>query len=212
MSPACRAADLRTPVALLLGLLLSVSCTGRKSPPGPHSSWRERGIASWYGPGFHGKPTASGERYDMHDRTCAHRTLPFGTWIEVRRLDNGLRVRVRVNDRGPFIRGRIVDLSFGAAQALNLVSVGTAEVEIRTVGFEPPAGPTYSVQVGAFRERTNAKDLSEQLRSRGIPNRVESDELWHRVRVGRYARRLDAEAMAAQLSSQGYPATVVALR
>lgn len=87
-----------------------------------------RGKASWYGPGFHGRRTASGERFDMNDLTAAHRTLPFGTRVRVRNPQNGLEVVVRINDRGPHIRDRIIDLSKAAAAALNLLQAGEASV------------------------------------------------------------------------------------
>jgi rare lipoprotein A len=90
----------------------------------------DRGKASWYGPGFHGRRTASGERFDMNDLTAAHRTLPFGTRVRVRNTQNGLEVVVRINDRGPRIRDRIIDLSKAAAAALNLLQAGEAPVVV----------------------------------------------------------------------------------
>ncbi|PIE52506.1 septal ring lytic transglycosylase RlpA family lipoprotein [Candidatus Fermentibacteria bacterium] len=100
------------------------------------SGFIQRGAASWYGRQFHGRPTASGETYDMNDMTCAHRTLPFGTVLLVTNLDNGLSATVRVNDRGPYISGRIIDLSRGAASVLGIISTGTAQVELKAVGNE----------------------------------------------------------------------------
>ncbi len=123
-------------IALLLGFL--ASCSGDRRPearPRPV----ERGFASWYGPQFDGRPTANGERYDMHAMTAAHPTLPFGTVLEVRDLDNGKSCRVRINDRGPFVRGRIVDLSYAAARALDMVGPGTARVELAVVSPGSPA-------------------------------------------------------------------------
>ncbi len=95
-----------------------------------------RGTASWYGIPFHGRKTANGETYDMNGRTCAHRTLPFGTILLVTNLGNGKTVTVRVTDRGPFISGRIVDLSRGAAAALDMLDTGTAQVSLKVVGNE----------------------------------------------------------------------------
>jgi len=95
-----------------------------------------RGTASWYGLPFHGRKTASGETYDMNGLTCAHRTLPFGTVLLVTNLGNGRSVRVRVTDRGPFVSGRIVDLSRGAAVALGMLDTGTAQVSLKVVGNE----------------------------------------------------------------------------
>ncbi len=101
----------------------------------------ERGQASWYGPGFAGKPTASGERFVPCRRTAAHRTLPFGTRVKVTNLRNGRTVRVRINDRGPFVAGRIIDLSRGAARALGMIDAGVVEVEIEVVRWPPGTEP-----------------------------------------------------------------------
>ena len=105
--------------------------------------YRETGVASWYGQKFQGLPTSSGETYNMHAMTAAHTTLPIPTWVEVTHLGNGRRVIVRVNDRGPFLHGRLIDLSYGAAQALGMASEGTARVEVRALGAPavgtPPA-------------------------------------------------------------------------
>jgi rare lipoprotein A len=103
----------------------------------------QRGGASWYGPGFHGRRTASGERYDMHGMTAAHRTLPFGTWVRVHSLVNGREVDVRITDRGPFIRSRVIDVSRGAAEALGMLGLGFKEVvlmvpESTPVGVDMP--------------------------------------------------------------------------
>lgn len=96
--------------------------------------YQQRGLASWYGRDFHGKPTSGGEPYDMHAMTAAHKTLPIPTWVEVRNLTNGKRVIVRVNDRGPFVDDRIIDMSYRAAQELEMVRDGTALVEVRALG------------------------------------------------------------------------------
>src|SRR5690606_7945998 len=98
----------------------------------------ERGIASWYGPDFHRQRTSSGEIYDMYAMTAAHKTLPLATWVEVTNLENGRRVVVKVNARGPFVGDRIIDLSYAAAQALDMVRAGTARVEVRAI--DPPSG------------------------------------------------------------------------
>jgi rare lipoprotein A len=117
-------------------LLLAVSCGPRKPPserPAPDSAWDEEGIASWYGKKFHGRQTANGERYDMHGISAAHRTLPFGTVVLVRNMNNGKELKVRINDRGPFIKGRIIDLSYGAARKLDMIRDGIVPVRIRVV-------------------------------------------------------------------------------
>ena len=170
--------------------------------PAPMSSvsrgWVEEGEASWYGPGFDGNRTASGEIYDMEAMTAAHRELPFGSWVRVRNLDNGLETRVRINDRGPFARGRILDLSRAAARELEMIGSGTARVRLEViegVAAAPrtsdaaapiPAGCTL-VQVGAYRERRNAEEMVRRLEARGEPVRsiVGSDGII-RVYVGPY--------------------------
>lgn len=128
---------------LLLVVLVAQACTlvGRGPapeplrPPGPPApdglaGWRQTGVASWYGDPFHGRRTASGEVYDMERLTAAHQTLPFGTRVRVENLDNGMAVTVRINDRGPFVKGRILDLSRRAARELGMIGSGTARVQI----------------------------------------------------------------------------------
>lgn len=101
----------------------------------------ERGGASWYGPGFHGRRTANGERYDMNAMTAAHRTLPFGTWVRVHSLVNGREVDVRITDRGPFIHSRVIDLSRGAAVALGMLGLGFKEVVLSVPDTSPALVP-----------------------------------------------------------------------
>ena len=100
----------------------------------------ERGIASWYGPGFHGRRTANGERFDMRNLTAAHKTLPFGTRVRVRNLLTGKEVEVRINDRGPFTKGRVIDLSRAAAEALGMMSLGVKQVTLQIVESASPVG------------------------------------------------------------------------
>ena len=120
---------------LLIVACLATACAGRRDAarvPGgtPGAKAYERGTASWYGRKFHGRKTASGERYDMHEMTAAHRSLPFGTVVQVVRADTGDAVVVRINDRGPFVDGRIIDLSYAAAVAIDMVRDGLARVEL----------------------------------------------------------------------------------
>ena len=128
------------PALLTLGvalLLLATACRTQRPYPPPGGT--ERGIASWYGEPFQGRQTASGEIFDTYELTAAHRTLPFQTLVEMVNLDNGRRVVVRINDRGPFVRGRIVDLSYAAARRIDMVGPGTARVELRVLGpGQPP--------------------------------------------------------------------------
>lgn len=129
-------------LAPLLPLLLWAGCARRPVSPEEAPSFRQVGEASWYGPDFHGKTTANGERYNMLLMTAAHRTLPFNTLVRVTNLDNGRTAVVRINDRGPFLKGRILDLSYTAARALGANLPGVIRVRIEVVGkaSPPPAG------------------------------------------------------------------------
>jgi rare lipoprotein A len=195
---------------LLVGLLVLAGCAS-SDPRAPHAgpSTLERGVASWYGPGFDGRRTASGERYDMHAFTAAHRTLPFGTVLEVHNLDNGMSTQVRINDRGPFKKNRIVDLSLSAAKAIGMVGPGTARVELRTLHLGG-GDRRYVVQVGAFQERALAEALVARLRPSYPEIVLRSDEVWHRVQLGVFSDPDAAAALAAKLSRLGYAALVIA--
>ena len=157
----------------------------------------ERGVASWYGPGFHAETTSNGERYDMYAMTAAHKTLPLTAYVQVTNLRNGRSVVVRVNDRGPFKDGRIIDLSYTAASRLDMLKDGTVFVEVRaltpTQKNAPPAPPqtpqALFVQAGAFSTEANAARLLERLRTQGIAQSfVREDSVdgraLYRVRVG----------------------------
>ena len=166
----------------------------------------EKGIASWYGEPYHGRRTASGEVYDMHRMTAAHKTLPFGSIVKVDRRDTGADVKVRINDRGPFIEGRIIDLSFAAAKKIGLDRDGVAPVKIKVVGREeiqpvppPMTAPGEShgcfwVQVGAFSDRDNAARAETELERFGEEAVVLEGVagLW-RVRVGPFEKEKAAE-------------------
>lgn len=143
--------------------------------------FRQLGKASWYGAKFHGRRTSSGEIYDMHKVSAAHKTLPLGTYVKVLNLSNNRKSIVRINDRGPFVKGRIIDLSYAAAKEIGLVGPGVAEVEIVALGKEVGELKTssgikpvvesadlqrgvFAVQVGAFKDRNNALRLAERLK------------------------------------------------
>lgn len=160
--------------------------------------YKERGVASWYGTKFHGRSTSSGEIYDMCQFSAAHKTLPVPSFVRVTRLDTGQSVIVRVNDRGPFHDGRIIDLSFAAASKLGINRLGTAKVEVEAVsgpeGMPPPVVTAAEsekryLQVGSFAGEDNAKALKERLRDRDIDAafiqkaRTEHGPVW-RVRIG----------------------------
>ncbi|HEV8540585.1 MAG TPA: septal ring lytic transglycosylase RlpA family protein [Nitrospiraceae bacterium] len=199
-------------VSLPLLVILTVSgCGGGRSgtyPSGYPVGYVERGVASWYGPGFHGNKTANGEQYDMHLLTAAHRTLPLGSVAEVRSLTNGRRVTVRINDRGPFAKGRIIDLSFAAAQALVMTGNGTDQVELRVVSYQgrPGAMGYLRVQVASFVEQANAQALAGRLKGRYPDVRISSVDLSsgrrYRVLVGRFTSEAQAEALAERLGAQ----------
>jgi len=131
-------------------------------------NWSQEGLASWYGPGFDGKRTASGEVYDMEELTAAHKRLPFGTRVQVQSLDNGRRTEVRINDRGPFVDDRIIDLSMAAARELEMLGPGTARVRISVVEMSAMLSCSM-VQVGAFADAANAESVARSFRERGLP-------------------------------------------
>ncbi len=183
--------------------------------------YAERGIASWYGKKFHGRRTSSGEAYDMYAMTAAHKSLPLPTYVRVKNLENGREVTVRVNDRGPFVKNRIIDLSYAAASKLGVLEKGTAPVEIRVVMPDQTANPTpethtsvgvnYYLQVGAFSARANALRLSREVSSQiaSVPARVEAAAgatgTVHRVRLGPLASVAEVDALAARLEALGFP-------
>ncbi len=182
--------------------------------PGPKAApivQGETGIASWYGHPFHGRRTANGEVYNMHEMTAAHRTLPFNTMVRVHNLENGRSVDVRINDRGPFVEGRIIDLSFASAQAMGMP--GTSLVRLEILGASSPAalepGPgVFGVQVGAFQDRTNAERLKQSIAQRFGPVSIQTfdrgDAIFYRVRVGRESTEEKADDLARQLREAGF--------
>jgi len=209
-----------------IGLLMLTGCarTVATTPPRPPAlGSEERGLASWYGYPHHGRRTASGEVYDMRDLTAAHRTLPLGTRLMVTNVDNGQVVEVRINDRGPFTGGRILDLSYGAARVLGAVGSGVIPVKIRVIalpgGDGPPATAStvssagFSVQLGAFTSRARADRLREAVDRDGgqatVSEAVVRGETLYRVRMGPYPDQVAAQAAARRLAGQGYLTVVV---
>jgi rare lipoprotein A len=174
----------------------------------------ERGVASWYGPGFHAERTSNGEPYDMYAMTAAHKTLPLPAYVQVTHLGNGRSVILRVNDRGPFKDGRIIDLSYTAASKLDMLRAGTAFVEVRAltpgeaVTAAAPKSSALFVQAGAFGTEANASRLSGQLRAQGIANSfVRQDQLngqaLYRVRVGPIPTVPEFDRVLARLKALG---------
>jgi len=193
------------------------------------SGYRERGVASWYGEKFHGRRTSSGEPYDMYAMTAAHKTLPLPAYVRVTNLQNGKSVVVRVNDRGPFVDNRLIDLSYAAAVKLDMTRAGTAMVEIESIG---PSGRQQSVQAapevvqaagmfiqaGAFRSRANAESLVRRIESE-VPgphkvfvrqDRVDGQPIY-RVRVGPVAGVDDFDKIVEQMARIGIPDAYLAL-
>jgi len=170
------------------------------------------GVASWYGPDFHGKPTSSGEVYDMYQLTCAHNTFALGTMVMVTNLENGRSVELRVNDRGPFVKERIIDLSYAAARILGMWEKGTAQVKVEGLGPLIEPNQPFTLQVGSFTDEANAQQLAAQLRQRFddvyVATVETSTQKYHRVRIGQYDTRDQALAMAEKLSGAGFKVLV----
>jgi rare lipoprotein A len=189
---------------------------GKTYVPLQHSQgFSEVGLASWYGPGFHGKKTANGERYDMYARTAAHKLLPLGTVVRVTNLENGRWADARINDRGPFVEGRIIDLSYALARDLGIVDQGTARVRVEALqgpGGTAPPPPTlegpFAWQVGAFTVGENAQALAVSLRQSyqvvTVKTYDRGDAVFQRVWVGRYATTSDAQSALPSLLRSGF--------
>lgn len=178
----------------------------------------QTGIASWYGPGFHGKPTASGVIYDQHELTAAHQTLPLGTRVMVTNLENGSSTEVTINDRGPFAKGRIIDLSYAAAQAIDMVGPGTALVRVDIL-HSPVRLQTirtaldYTLQLGSFTQLDNARQLRDRLEpafpGATIAPLQSGNATYYRVHLGTFSNRAEAEERARQVSQSGYSVIIM---
>jgi len=248
-----------TIAACVLFALLLAACAGPgrvqvPSPPGPAAGrvpptqkpyviygktyyplpsaegYAEEGTASWYGKPFHGRKCASGETYDMNSLTAAHRTLPMNTLLQVQNLDNGRETVVRINDRGPFVKGRIIDLSHETAQALGMVRSGLARVRLVALGeavsqqqgkesvqqflpHEDLRKGDFYVQVGSFAERVNADRLQKKLLSYGRDAVIEpfqrGDAAFYRVQVAAGTTLDEAKRAERVWSESGYPGAFV---
>lgn len=207
----------------LAGLAALAGCaTHTMRPP-----TTQEGVASWYGPGFHGQATASGETYDQFEMTAAHRSWPLGTRARVTNQQNGRSVVVRINDRGPYVGDRVLDLSYAAARSLDMLQDGTGMVTIEplTENGRPPGVVAFAVQVAAFgdNERADAfrRRFGQLAELRGGSLRQPSENVYvatgddrsgrsvYRVRVGPYAQRDEAELLASSLGQRGVDAIVV---
>jgi rare lipoprotein A len=163
------------------------------------AGYRERGVASWYGRDFHGKRTSGGETYDMHDMTAAHKTLPIPTWVEVTNLENGKSVVVKVNDRGPFVDDRIIDLSYRAAQDLDMVRNGTARVQVRALA-NPNAAP-LTTTAAATPERNGFSIISEAQADTLDPRDLREEQFF--IQVGAFGDSDNAVKLVARLRRGG---------
>ncbi len=167
----------------------------------------ERGIASWYGEDFHGKPTSSGEIYNMYDLTAAHKLMPLGTVAKITNLDNDRSVVVKINDRGPFVDGRVIDLSYSAASEIDMVKEGVSKVEIKVLKWGKSLSD-FTVQIGSFVVEDNAQKLKAKLNWKykdvHIITYETNDRKYYRVRVGSTKDISKAEQIAERLSEEGF--------
>jgi rare lipoprotein A len=212
-------------MGMVIVVALTASCAERKVPTGPMAApppvpppaappaaspacrtYRETGTASWYGKEFHGWKTASGETFDMYGMSAAHRTLPLGTVIRVTNLENYKSIKVRVNDRGPFVRNGVLALSYGAARELDFVAQGTAPVKIEALE-QINGSALYTVQAAVFTEAESAKTLKERLSTKFEQISIMPFEsnlgTFYRVRVGSYNTEEKAELVASKLKLEG---------
>jgi rare lipoprotein A len=171
------------------------------------SGYTEEGNASWYGEPFHGRRASNGEIYDMYKLTAAHRTLPFETMVRVTNLNNGKSTTVRITDRGPFVEGRVIDLSLAAAREIDSVGPGVVpvRVEVLSPGIDPTSG-FFTVQVGAFKDRGNAERLRDRLNASYSPIFIQQydapEGTFYRVRVGKISGEDAARQFGEQLRSR----------
>lgn len=196
----------------LLALLLTSCATPRLGPRAWEGMSGEEGLASWYGHPYHGRRTSNGEVYDMYQVSAAHREIPLGSWVEVINLSNGRSLTVRINDRGPFVDGRIIDLSYAAASLLGVTGPGVVPVRVRLThapqGSSKPDPGRFSVQVGSFTAEANALALKAELEQKAsgvhLVKAQVGGEVYYRIRIGQFASRAEAKRAAERLASLGY--------
>jgi len=197
-------------LGLLMLILLAACATPQVRPRAWEDLSGETGLASWYGVPYHGRRTSSGEVYDMYQVSAAHREIPLGSWVEVTNLTNGRSLTVRINDRGPFVEGRIIDLSYAAASLLGVVGPGVAQVRVRL--SQPPQGAPgpvrYAIQAASFTAESSARALKAELEPQvagvHIVKAMVGGETYYRVRIGNFPSRADAQATAERLAGLGY--------
>jgi len=196
----------------------------RYTPIASASGFVQTGIASWYGQKFHGRKTSNGETYNMYAMTAAHKTLPLGTWVSVHNLENNRKIVVRINDRGPFVYGRIIDLSYTGAKRIGIEGTGTARVRITALGratsysrktrapitFRPIDywRGNFTVQVGAFKVKSNANKyrykLSKNFQNAHLVAFTDDRGTFYRVRIGRFTNLKDAIRFSEKIIAQGF--------
>jgi rare lipoprotein A len=194
------------------------------TPIASAGGFSQKGIASWYGRKFHGRKTSNGEIYNMYAMTAAHKTLPINTWVSVHNLENNRKIVVRINDRGPFIRGRIIDLSYTGAKRIGIVGAGTAKVRITALGqatsyskktkdpvaFKPVNywKGNLTVQVGAFKVKANAlrykNKLSQSYQNAHVVVYKDYRGVFYRVRIGKFTNVNDAARFTQKIIDQGF--------
>jgi rare lipoprotein A len=207
---------IRTTLIILLAVLISAcGATKRGTDFVEYSSDNaeaiETGVSSWYGPNFNGKLTANGETYDMNGVSAAHRTLPFGTILLVENLDNGKTVQVRINDRGPYAKDRIIDLSKGAAEEVDMIGPGTARVRLYLLEGDLENSritdikvPTYTVQLGSYQGITEAEKHAAEIEGSRIEKMTVKGNTFFRVYYGTYTDPEKAKSEMERLNRKGY--------
>jgi rare lipoprotein A len=215
------------PAPIVSGTMRRYQIRGRWYQPEEQPNYDQVGLASWYGDQFNGRPTATGERFDMHELTAAHKTLPLPGLVEVTNLANGRRVVLRVNDRGPFVDNRIIDLSRGAAEALDMLNRGVGEVRVRYLGRAPrlgggtvlqtaeaavpppvatppvDAGQRYWLEVVAYRDQPRAEAAAGRI-GRSARVQAASDQSMFRVLMGPWDDANAAERARQSVVADGF--------
>jgi rare lipoprotein A len=199
----------------------------RYEPLSSHEGFVQEGIASSYGRDFHGRKTSSGEPFDMNAMTAAHKTLPLGVYVKVRHKRTGREIVVRINDRGPFVRERIIDLSEGAARKLEMIQEGVAAVKVTALGYktEKPGGESeyrapvsydngsFALQVAALKNRANAYRYAEELKKKhgaaDVQEAIVEGNMFYRVRLGRYSSLKAAQSAQESFERKGFPGNFV---
>lgn len=200
-------------------LLFITACSTSRSGLEESGKSYQNGVASWYGPKFHGRQTANGERYDMDKLTAAHRTLPFNTYVRVLNRDNGREVTVRINDRGPFARGRVIDLSRAAAKKIGMIGPGTARVSLvilsrgdsesnsappkNSVDYANPDRGTFTIQIGSFENKKTARKQAQSFRGARVEQAELNGKTFYRVYYGTYGSKKEAQKKLTKLRRKG---------